>query len=439
MRNQTVRCCAGLILALIVGGSAQAKWWIFGRSKAEVELDYVFFNDISVEGVEGRVTMPREFMPQGLLVIRGRATCGKGRIGAVQISLDNKESWQKAKTDQRGVFEFSFRPEADTVYKILIKAIATTGVSNDVDDTLREFSVSNDDLRAMIVQLLDELVAAYSEEDARRFIAVVSEEFTGDDVILDRAIRKDFTLFEDIDLGYSLNNIARDARGLIYVSITYRRRLVSARSGDSLRDRGQTEFVFRLEGGKAKIYSMKNPLIFGLSDAGEVATGNVAQSGNGDVLVVDANGDVDVVPYNEAVEIIEEDGELGGDIESGTMNLEGMDGWDFEDSAKTTNFGADSDFDMDTGNLMFKNGAAYQDLGLVGVNDVDEAPAAGYSAPNAVLNGLGGLVGHTIAIKLGNGNYALIELTDYQAPVAPNFQELATFRYRYQTDGSRNF
>jgi len=120
----------------------------------------------------------------------------------------------------------------------------------------------------------------------------------GDAGVLDNAIRKDFSAFDNIDLRYTINSIA-SGKGGIYVSISYNRALISSRDGRPYRDSGITEFVFRAAGDTVKVFSMKNPLIFGLSDAANVSTGTVRTVSNDPVIIVD--GATVVPPGNATV------------------------------------------------------------------------------------------------------------------------------------------
>ena len=131
------------------------------------------------------------------------------------------------------------------------------------------------------------MIKAYENEESNLFMTYVSSDFAGDYAVLDSAIRKDFNAFDLIRINPFINNITSSSGGKIYVALQYNRTVVAAKSGQTYTDKGYTEFVLTNENGKFKIFSMKNPLIFGLSEAGEVATGTVQSPNNDPILLED--------------------------------------------------------------------------------------------------------------------------------------------------------
>lgn len=281
-----------LLLSCLASTNALAKWWIFGQSEENVATRYLYLNDISFSELDQQVTLYQDMLPAGRVVLRGKAQAGKTSIGKVEVSLDNKETWQKADKSDDGSFEFSFIPEQNRTYQLYVKILDTAGKSNEVDETYREVTVSSSNIDMVIRQVLDAMIRAYQDEDPRGFMTYVADDFAGDYAILDRAIRKDFTAFDGLNLNYTLNNVASGSQGKVFVVISFNRQVTSARSGETLTDRGLTEFVFSLNAGSAKVVAMKNPLIFGLSEAEEVATGDVNSNENIDNLEIDSSGNI---------------------------------------------------------------------------------------------------------------------------------------------------
>ncbi len=74
---------------------------------------------------------------------------------------------------------------------------------------------------------MEGMAEAYRREDAGKFMSYVAEDFAGDAVNLDRAIRKDFSLFDNIDLRFTINNVASGGKGIV-VSINFSRSLISS-------------------------------------------------------------------------------------------------------------------------------------------------------------------------------------------------------------------
>ena len=285
--------CA-LLTILVLASSAQAGWWIFGKSPEEVGTKYLYINGIAFDEKDTKITLYKDMLTNGNVLIRGKAATKQNKIGAVQVSTDNKANWEKAKLSDDGTFEYTFQPDINTPYDIYVKILDTTGKSNNIEATHKTVTVTDQKMGDTVKEALDAMIQAYKDEDARKFMSYVSEDFAGDDTILDRAIRKDFTFFDNIELTYSLSSIA-SGTGKVYVTIFYNRFLTSTKDGNNYKDTGTTEFVFKITESGPKVFSMKNPLIFGLSEAEDVATGSITV-GNTQVINLNPNGTVTVGP-----------------------------------------------------------------------------------------------------------------------------------------------
>lgn len=295
MRNNLMASLFACVL-LMASSVGHAGWWIFGQSEQDVTTSYLTLNNVSYAELDRSVTLFTSAMPGGEVVLRGRGATGKrSRIGSVQVSRNDGQTWEAAKLARNGSFEFRFAPTKDEKIVLLVKITDTAGKTNEVDETRRELVFSDQDMNTVISEVMDQLVRAYEEENAAAFMRLVSTNFAGDSRVLDSAVRRDFSLFDNIDLGYSLNNVTATA-GRVFVSFNYRRHLESSRYGTNLSDTGMTEFVFVQEGGRHVLYSLKKPVIFGLSEADAVATGIVNSPANGAVIGLVANGDIVLHP-----------------------------------------------------------------------------------------------------------------------------------------------
>ncbi len=268
---------------------SEAKWWIFGQSEDEVATRYLYLNDISYDELGDKVTLYRELLPNGQATLKGRGQAGRNKVGAVQISLDNGATWQKADLAADGSFIYNFTPRLGETYQLSVKILDTAGKSNDLEATRKELTVSDGDITSVIRAALDAMIAAYQDEDARAFMRHIDENFAGDATILDRGVRKDFTLFDNLRLTYQLNNVAAGSGGKIFASFTFSRQVTSARDAQTYEDRGVTEFIFKLHADRALVTAMKHPLIFGLSEAEDVATGVTNSAENAQTLRVSNN------------------------------------------------------------------------------------------------------------------------------------------------------
>jgi hypothetical protein len=313
MKRVGINLCMALSLLLFWSAAADAKWWIFGKSEEPVSIEYLYINQIAFEQSDKQVFLFKEFLTSGMVDIRGRALVSNGAVGAVKVSLDDRKSWQDAKLSSGGSFEFKFKPEEGKTYDFYIQVIDTLGKTNNVEETHKVIQLTDQNIRALIKQILDEMAAAYMAENPIAFMRHVSEKFAGDELNLDYAIRRDFNFFDNIQLILNISNIAIGSRGTIYVSITYSRFLISTRSGLPLRDSGLTDFIFVQKEGQPKLYAMKIPLIFGVSDPRNVATGTVVSPQNNQTLYVDDQGNADVLPLGEVINRIEGGNGSGGD------------------------------------------------------------------------------------------------------------------------------
>lgn len=292
-----------MTLALFASvGQVQAKWWIFGKSSDEVSLNYMHINKISYEDMNGKAVFFKDSLPKSNeITINGKASVKKSKIGAVMVSLDNKETWDKAKLNDNGSFEYKFYADTSKTYDFYLKAIDTTGKTNDIEKTYVQITFSNQDISALVRETLDKLFRAYQTENLVSFMTLVSDKFIPGSDILDSAVRRDFILFDYIKIEHFINNISQVSDGKIFVSFQYNRSVISTKTGQTFTDKGMTELVLKNEDGQLKLFSMKHPLMFGLSDASEIATGSVNQNSDEDTLVVGSDGSINVVPFNESL------------------------------------------------------------------------------------------------------------------------------------------
>jgi len=437
-----------LLSLVLISNNVQAKWWIFGQSQDEIEVLYLYLNKVSLEESRTKITLYRESLEEGMIHIRGEARVRTGQIGSVRISLDDKDSWHDARLSRDGAFSYDFRAEEGKTYIIYVEIMDTKGKTNDVDATRKEVLVSDRDMRALIQDVLSAMVEAYRDEDPQRFMNFVSEDFIGDEATLDRAVRKDFSAFDNIHLRFIMGTLASNEKGMIFVNLNFNRQLISSRSGESLSDRGTTQFVFQSDENGPKVYAMKNPLIFGLSEASEVATGAVVQTSNNPIIVVDDRGNASEKPFDEALRIIsgEED---DADIESGTgialsvpVGGHPPAGFNFAD-ATVGPIGADFVITGHSGPVtaygFLSPGALIRDLGMRSLNDVTEAPATGYlnHTPPHAPTAIDLIEGHTYAFQLPGPCYALLYIRSVS--LVPPMGVDAMIDYKYRPDGSRGF
>ncbi|HAT72050.1 MAG TPA: hypothetical protein DCS63_04465 [Elusimicrobia bacterium] len=387
-----------LIVALLtLSITADAKWWIFGKSNAEIGLKYLQVNKIAADETGPKIKVFREMLAaDGLIRINGRGSTGRNAVGSVRISLDDKATWSDVKFSENGTFEYAFKPEPGKTYIMLVEITDTAGKTNKVDETRKEIALSDENIQAKVRETLDAMFDAYNTESLEKFMVRVGDNFAGDKAILERAVKRDFDALGNISLRYTINNVSAGAQGRVFVSVTYNRMVFVNKTGASSTDTGSTEFVFDSKEGALSLFSMKQPLMFGLSDAENVATGTVIGGGE-TALVLDDSGDIGGAlatrSYNSA------DAHFGYNFE--TQQFEDCDG-----TAANC-----------TGQVFFMPGVPY-----IGVDDNPETTARigelpGRSASSATLADIeaaatlqqvfGAFAGKTFGIKYGADRYAL--------------------------------
>lgn len=434
-------CGRVLLLAFLLfafASDGHAKWWIFGASEDNVELQYIYLNKVSFSETGTKVMLFREMLPNGMVMIQGRATGGMNRIGSARVTIDGKQSWLDMKLSENGAFEYGFKPELNKTYRIYVEITDTRGKTNNIESTLKEVVVSTQNVQGIVKSVLDSLIDAYQRERPQEFMALVSDDFTGDKTLLDRAVRKDFSAFDNITLRYVLTNVTVDTTGKIFVTFNYNRQVTSVKSGRTLQDNAATQMTFKLGDRGAKIYSMKWPLIFGLSDSSNVAQGTVSETSGTQVIVVDNKGDTKKMSYNESVKFVEEGGTTTTQVKSVTLHMTALstEGVKFSTDTRTNEIltppPMNGDIMLLCPGLRLNVGIFAQDLGVKSVDSITEAPSSGYA--------VGGMIaitqGHSYAFKLADGKYAVIEIVNDASTCPPR---TTTIRYKYQPNGSRTF
>lgn len=118
---------------------------------------------------------------------------------------------------------------------------------------------------AEVRQALDRLIAAYEGENSRSFAELISERYTGEQAILDTAVRRDFSAYHNLTLRYTVNNITLDDSGKAFVAVTFTRDWTDTKTSKTRSETGETSLVFIRENGIYKLYSQNRPLLFGLN------------------------------------------------------------------------------------------------------------------------------------------------------------------------------
>jgi len=438
-----------VLLSLLFVSSLHAKWWIFGGGEEEVGFDYLYANALSFDDAGQEAIMMRESLDNGYLHVRGKARTGKNPVGDVSVSLDGGKTWNKARFEKDGGFNFSFEPDLTQTYHIIAKVIDTTGKANTLEDAQIRLSFSDLDAYGMIQETLTQLKTFYEQENDAGFMQYVDRNFEGDEMTLERALRKDFSALDNIQIDFSISSVAF-SNNRYYASILFNRSVLATSDGTLYQDRGVTEFSFGVGEKGAMLLSMKHPLIFGLSYAADVASGTTANAQNSEnFLVVNDSGGVS----QTSLANLEEGG--GDDyMTSGTFVLQKCTipicplpvGFNFtEDDAVYDSSLSEIHIE---GNIIwgrFLSGVTLQDFGLGASFSGVTVPEGGYdsgTAPSAEDPG------RVFGVKLMNNTYALVRIQSSMEidPLSdPDVDDGAvnvwrvTLEYKYNPNGSRYF
>ncbi|MFH0709232.1 MAG: hypothetical protein V2A75_03405 [Pseudomonadota bacterium] len=427
MKNKIAFLLIGFLF--ILAPSLEAKWWIFGGSEEEVGFDYLYINSLSFDDIDKEAVLPKESLDKGYLHIRGKARTGKNGVGAVSVSLDGAKTWGKAKFEKDGGFDFSFEPNFSQSYDVYVKVIDTAGKANEIDNSHIKISFSDSDYRSLIAETINKLKSYYEKEDDVGFMQYVDRAFEGDDMTLERALRKDFSALENIRINFTLSSVAF-SNNHYYASVLFNRTVTSSSTGKTYSDSGVTEFTFSVGEKAAMLLSMKNPLIFGLTYAADVATGTVVTAQNNtQFLTISDSGTV----AESTLADIMNNTTSNDYVTSGTFYLEASctppcsnaDGFNFTNDEKTFLI-SDSEVYKESNLLWGNNGAQVQNLGVVAFSGTT-VPDIGYggNVSMATLNDV-------IAVRLSNNTYALLRISNIAGA-------RVYFDYKYNPDGSRVF
>jgi hypothetical protein len=170
-----------------------------------------------------------------------------------------------------------------------------------------------------------------------------------------------------------------------------------------------------------------------------VATGTVTGATNQKVLVVNSKGDSSLVTFQEAVK--GNWGEEAGSSEAGSFILNScspgpgcliQQGFIFEDNKVVSDWTGDINLEFA---LMFLHaGVSKLDLGVKDIASVKSVPGSGYTPGSFKIDTS---IGHCYAFKLASGKYAVFEIVSWTDLGGSN--STASFKYKYQPDGSGNF
>jgi len=209
------------------------------------------------------LTFFRELLPGGKLSISGKVNKDIV-VKQIEISIDGKNTWRKIKISENNTFHRAFRvKDADKRYDLYIRVTDEKGDINNIDATNKIITFQDKSLYNTVRETIDGLIDAYQMRASGRFMSYVDESYTGEKIILDRAIRNDFSQAHDISIQYILNSVVPDYKGKVYVSLHFTRSYIDIKTGQRKIDEGITSIIFNIDTGKPTIYSMRGNPLFG--------------------------------------------------------------------------------------------------------------------------------------------------------------------------------
>lgn len=120
-------------------------------------------------------------------------------------------------------------------------------------------------IQTAVREALDGMVDAYTGKNARQFMSFVAENYAGDNTLLDRRIRRDFSRFTAMDIRYTFNNVTTDSRNEnVSVAVTFTRSYTDVKTSNRINKTGSTVFIFQMVDGSPKLLDMKMPFMFGV-------------------------------------------------------------------------------------------------------------------------------------------------------------------------------
>lgn len=416
--------------------NAGAAWWEFGRSDGEPSISSLRFNNVDAEQRDDLLVLTRDDLVGGLVNVRGKAEVRRGDIGLVEISLDSGKNWASATLGERGLFSYEFRPQLDREYTFQIRAISTTGTSTGPEEHDFKLLVTSADggreARAVFQKLLD----AYQREDRASFMQYVSDQFEGNFGALEDGLSKDFRFLDDIRIQTQIARINRQER-IYEIYFTYNRQVRSTKTGALLKDSAASVVGLRLEAGGMKLMRLSAPLIFGVSEAEDVATSVTGQSVGQQVLTIDASGNVAQASQGQTASA---SGSGSGTKVLAARGFNSFDSFDFDTDSTVAETGippvdGDIAWNGEPAMLWLRNGVAFKAISCP-ISSVQTLPTSGFSVGAQQIVGIA--AGRCYALKLFSGKYAVIEMVSIVTSGGIGTGTL-TFRYKYQPNGSPNF
>ncbi|MBU1869294.1 MAG: hypothetical protein KJ818_02375 [Candidatus Omnitrophica bacterium] len=393
-------------------------------------------NTFSLNAASGDIIVTPADLKQGSIEITCRLS-NMDQVGTILFSEDGGRSWKELNKSQD--ISYSFIPMPNKLYQPLLKIKTTDNENVELKvfpDNINGVIYKDIDYNQLVAQTIQKIAEAYEGSNFSQFSQYISTGYLGNKTFLEEGIRTDFDLFTGIRLTIYINRI--DKRGNIFAAETRWEKTQTPRNtGQEQRTSGNTTFMFVFEDGKMKIQNLRGNLIYATLQPEIAQASGLPQAVVNEIRV--ANQERNPVQPG-AGETEQAGGTSTSQVESGSFNLtqtlgHAAVGWiqefNFSNNQVYTvdDIGPTYDFRRREGWLEVKTGDGIQDMGATGINSVAEAPAAGYNTTDTPT------VGHTYALELADGTYALVYITSLSGALPGT----SSFQYKHQKSGSRSF
>ncbi len=199
---------AGLcVFCFVAAASAMAATEVYDVTVCKMPVD---------DGTD-EVKVNKEDLVQGQIRVAGRAESDGGRIASVEVSLDGGNNWKKAEGTL--MWSFSFKPEVDAVYQLLVRATDETGAASQTfrGDIVKVYYLEQN-LPAIAKERLRQLVEFYMAERRGDFMRLFDDDTyrdrRGDCNDLEDRVQSDFDLFSNMNIKYTVQSVLDAAQNV---------------------------------------------------------------------------------------------------------------------------------------------------------------------------------------------------------------------------------
>lgn len=280
--------------------------------------------------------------------------------------------------------------------------------------------ILGNDVGTLAKQTLLELADAYGAKRRSAFMKLVSPDFSGDVSTFEEALVKDFRDYRTVNLRLTPDKVLVQD-GTAAVEFHYDLTVVNEQ-GVNKTFSGRSNYAFREEEGKIRLYKMEKPIIFGNSltatenpiDAGQHSLSAAGSSAPGLQSTLRGSAIVASFPCISSLP--------GAAFKFETQSRKAFDSSGLDRSADIFRNGA--------GKLEALSGGAIASIGNCSLDSVTSVPGM-VSGNSATPN-----VGECYAFKTGPGKYAVLRVNSVELALSGCALE---FSYKYQPSGSNAF